>query len=204
MFRKPILTRAISGIHHSQEVAPLLRTEPSLPIAITADQEAFPQYLHVRCALPIGGFRLKGVVRGKRRYTTISDNNATRPAGQQHHRGWLYGVFSPSPRLSVPCHPCGVPQCSERLNRPNVVGIFPTRASIIRLAGALLAEQYDEWAITRRYMSTHSLNQARIRLLEPEPEQLTKEVALQTQISYNRTQQQRPTQNPSATPHPWT
>ena len=48
---------------------------------------------------------LKGVVRGKRRYTTISDNNATRPAGQQHHQGWLYGVFRPSPRLSVPCHP---------------------------------------------------------------------------------------------------
>ena len=52
MFRKPILTRAIPGIHHSQEVVPLPRTEPSLPIAIAADQEAFPPYLHVRCALP--------------------------------------------------------------------------------------------------------------------------------------------------------
>ena len=60
----------------------------------------------------------------------------------------------------------------ERLNnqirrRTNVVGIFPTRASIIRLAGALLAEQHDEWAIGRRYMSAHSLAQARIRLLDP-------------------------------------
>ena len=61
MFRKPILTRAISGIHHSQEVAPLPRTEPSLPIAIAADQEGFPPYLHVRCALPIGGFRLRAL-----------------------------------------------------------------------------------------------------------------------------------------------
>ena len=64
MFRKPILTRAISGIHQSQEVAPLPRTEPSLPIAIAADQEAFPPYLHVRCALPIGGFRFSALVVG--------------------------------------------------------------------------------------------------------------------------------------------
>ena len=38
-----------------------------------------------------------------------------------------------------------------------MVGIYPNDASLIRLAGALLLEQNDEWLVGRRYLSAESL-----------------------------------------------
>ncbi len=53
-----------------------------------------------------------------------------------------------------------------------MVGIFPDRAAIVRLVGAVLMEQTDEWTEARRYMGLECLAKARLRVIDgttPDP-----------------------------------
>jgi hypothetical protein len=92
-------------------------------------------------------------------------------------------INSPTSALETPCHRLETWPAPgqdhdggirERLNkeirrRTDVVGIFPNRPAIIRLVGAVLAEQIDEWTETRRYVGLERLTKARLAATDGDP-----------------------------------
>ena len=108
----------------------------------------------------------------RRRPAQAALAQARRPDGRQRaRRAGLHGLPGAAPNQAALTNPL------ERLNkevkrRADVVGIFPNEASIIRLIGAVLLEQNDEWLLQHRYMQIEGMAELTPPTIDTEPTKL--------------------------------
>jgi transposase-like protein len=94
------------------------------------------------------------------RFGRPSPNIRPRLCSDRRRPKW--GTAAPIPSLN-----------KEIRRRTDVVGIFPDRAALVRLVGAVLAEQHDEWLESRRYLGLDVLSKSRADHSSPTEQEAT-------------------------------